>query len=77
MQLKYGFCTLFLMFKDKSISGILSVFKFGEKFSKNKNNKEGFKCKECGMNFNAKERMEAHKKIAHSGKGEKKKQAHR
>ena len=43
MQLKYGFCTLFLMFKDKSISGILSVFKFGEKISKNKNNKDKYR----------------------------------
>lgn len=67
----------FLMPKDKSKSKILSLFKFGERFSKNKNNGEGFKCKECGMNFNAKEKMENHKKIAHSGKGEKKKQSNR
>ena len=68
-----GNASLFLMSKDKGKSRISSLFKFREKFSKNKGNDEVFKCKECGMNFNAKERMEAHKKIAHSGKGEKKK----
>jgi hypothetical protein len=31
------------------------------------------KCKECNMEFNTKERMNAHKKIAHSGRGDKKK----
>ena len=72
-----GIVSLFLMSKDKSKSRISSLFKFREKFSKNKGNENVFKCKEWGMNFNAKERMEAHKKIAHSGKGEKKKQAHR
>ena len=72
-----GIVSFFLMFKDKSKSSLLGLFKFKEKFSKNKGNQEVFKCKECGMKFNAKERMEAHKKIAHSGKGEKKKQAHR
>jgi len=73
MQLKYGYCFIILMSKDKSKSRISSLFKFREKFSKNKGNDNVFKCKECGMNFNAKERMEAHKKIAHSGKGEKNK----
>ena len=68
-----GIASLFLMSKDKSKSRISSLFKFKEKFSKNKSNDNVIKCKECGMNFNAKERMEAHKKIAHSGKGEKKK----
>lgn len=68
-----GNASLFLMSKDKGKSRISSLFKFREKFSKNKGNDDVFKCKECGMNFNAKERMEAHKKIAHSGKGEKKK----
>ena len=68
-----GIVSLFLMSKDKSKSRISSLFKFREKFSKNKSNDNVIKCKECGMNFNAKERMEAHKKIAHSGKGEKKK----
>lgn len=72
-----GVVSLFLMSKDKSKSRILNLFKFREKLSKNKVNQESFKCKECGMNFNAKERMESHKKIAHSGKGEKKKQANR
>jgi hypothetical protein len=65
------------MSKDKSKSRLLGLLKFKEKFSKNKDNQEVFKCKECNMKFNAKERMEAHKKIAHSGKGEKKKQTHR
>ena len=68
-----GIVSLFLMSKDKGKSRISSLFKFREKFSKNKGNDNVFKCKECGMKFNAKERMEAHKKIAHSGKGEKKK----
>ena len=72
-----GIVSFLLMSKDKSKSRISSLFNFKEKFSKNKGNQEIFKCKECGMNFNAKERREAHKKIAHSGKGEKKKQAHR
>jgi hypothetical protein len=33
------------------------------------------KCKECNMEFNTKDRMNAHKKIAHSGKGDKKKKS--
>ena len=68
---------LFLMPKDKNKSRLSSLFKFTEKFSKNKSDQEIFKCKECGMTFSAKDRMESHKKIAHSGKGEKKKQANR
>jgi len=63
------------MSKDKNKSKLSTLFKFREKFSKNKSNKEEYKCKECGMTFSAKERMDSHKKIAHSGKGEKKKQA--
>ena len=72
-----GIVSFFLMSTDKSKSRLSSLIKFKEKFSKNKGNQEVFKCKECGMNFNAKEGMESHKKIAHSGKGEKKKQTHR
>ena len=62
-----------MMSKGKSKSKLASLFNFKEKFSKNKSNDNVIKCKECGMNFNAKERMEAHKKIAHSGRGDKKK----
>jgi uncharacterized C2H2 Zn-finger protein len=31
------------------------------------------KCKECGMTFQEKSRLEIHRKKAHSGKGERKK----
>ena len=31
------------------------------------------KCKECGMTFQEKGRLEVHRKKAHSGKGERKK----
>jgi uncharacterized C2H2 Zn-finger protein len=31
------------------------------------------KCKECGMTFQEKERLDIHRKKAHSGKGERKK----
>ena len=31
------------------------------------------KCKECGMTFQGKERLEIHRRKAHSGKGERKK----
>lgn len=31
------------------------------------------KCKECGMQFESKERLKVHSKKAHSGKGERKK----
>jgi uncharacterized C2H2 Zn-finger protein len=30
-------------------------------------------CKECGMKFTEKERLKKHRKIAHSGRGERKK----
>jgi uncharacterized Zn-finger protein len=30
-------------------------------------------CKECGMKFTEQERLKKHKKIAHSGRGERKK----
>lgn len=32
-----------------------------------------FSCKECGMGFTEKERLKKHRKIAHSGRGERKK----
>ncbi len=32
-------------------------------------------CKECGMKFTEQERLKKHKKIAHSGRGERKKPA--
>ena len=31
------------------------------------------KCKQCGMTFQGKERLEIHRRKAHSGKGERKK----
>ena len=31
------------------------------------------KCKECGMTFQGKDRLDIHRKKAHSGKGERKK----
>jgi hypothetical protein len=30
-------------------------------------------CKECGMEFTEKERLKKHRKVAHSGRGERKK----
>lgn len=36
-------------------------------------NTELFSCKECGMKFTEKERLKKHRKIAHSGRGERKK----
>ena len=64
-----------MMSKEKGKSKLASLFKFKDKFSKNKRTDEIMKCKECHMEFNTKERMNAHKKIAHSGRGEKKKKA--
>ena len=32
-----------------------------------------FPCKECGMKFTEQERLKKHRKIAHSGRGERKK----
>lgn len=64
-----------MMSKEKSKSKLASLFKFKDKFSKSKGTNEVMKCKECHMEFNTKERMNAHKKIAHSGRGEKKKKA--
>jgi hypothetical protein len=63
-----------MMSKGKSKSKLLSLFNFKEKFSKNKED-EVTKCKECNMEFNTKERMNSHKKIAHSGRGDKKKKS--
>jgi len=42
---------------------------------KTKDDHEIFKCKVCNMEFDNKDRMNIHKKIAHAGKGEKKKQS--
>jgi hypothetical protein len=64
-----------MMSKGKSKSKLSSLFNFKEKFSKNKGEDEVTKCKECNMEFNTKERMNAHKKIAHSGRGDKKKKS--
>ncbi|HEU4483204.1 MAG TPA: hypothetical protein VFR65_09140 [Nitrososphaeraceae archaeon] len=64
-----------MMSKGKSKSKLSSLFNFKEKFSKNKGADEVMKCKECNMEFNTKDRMNAHKKIAHSGKGDKKKKS--
>ena len=63
-----------MMSKGKSKSKLSSLFNF-KKFSKNKGADEVMKCKECNMEFNTKDRMNAHKKIAHSGKGDKKKKS--
>jgi hypothetical protein len=64
------------MSKGKSKSKLSSLFKFKEKFAKNKGDDNVTKCKECNMEFNTKDRMNAHKKIAHSGRGDKKKKQH-
>jgi hypothetical protein len=63
------------MSKDKARSKISNLFKFKEKFHKAKDDHEIFKCKVCKMEFDNKDRMDIHKKIAHSGKGEKKNQS--
>ena len=39
----------------------------------NSNKTSSVKCKECGMMFEEKGRLEIHRKKAHSGKGERKK----
>ena len=54
-----------MMFKGKSKSKFLSLFNLKEKFSKNKGEDEVYRCKQCNMEFNTKEQMNAHKKIAH------------
>jgi hypothetical protein len=64
-----------MLSKGKSKSKLSSLFNFKEKFFKNKGADEVTKCKECNMEFNTKERMNAHKKIAHSGKADKKKKS--
>ena len=64
------------MSKGKSKSKLSSLFNFKEKFAKNKGDYNVTKCKECNMEFNTKDRMNAHKKIAHSGRGDKKKKQH-
>jgi hypothetical protein len=67
-----SFC---LLSKDKARSKISNLFKFKEKLYKTKDDHEIFKCKVCNMEFDNKDRMNIHKKIAHAGKGEKKKQS--
>jgi hypothetical protein len=64
------------MSKGKNKSKLSSLFNFKEKFTKNKGDDNVTKCKECNMEFNTKDRMNAHKKIAHSGRGDKKKKQH-
>jgi len=64
-----------MMSKDKARSKILNLFKLKEKLYKTKDDQHIFKCKICKMEFDNKDRMNIHKKIAHSGKGEKKKQS--
>ena len=64
------------MSKEKSKSKLSSLFNIKEKFAKNKGDGNVTKCKECNMEFNTKDRMNAHKKIAHSGRGDKKKKQH-
>lgn len=39
----------------------------------NHRNKEGVKCKHCEMDFENKERLKIHSRIAHTGRGERKK----
>jgi hypothetical protein len=65
-----------MMSKGKSKSKLSSLFNFKEKLSKHKGDDQVNKCKECNMEFDNKERMSAHKKIAHSGRGDKKKKQH-
>ena len=65
-----------MMSKGKSKSKLLSLFNLKEKLSKHKGDDQVTKCKECKLEFNTKERMNAHKKIAHSGRGDKKKKQH-
>jgi hypothetical protein len=42
----------------------------------NRNDKEGVKCKHCEMGFENKERLKIHSRIAHTGRGERKKKDH-
>lgn len=39
----------------------------------NRVDKEGVKCKHCEMGFENKERLKIHSRIAHTGRGERKK----
>jgi hypothetical protein len=39
----------------------------------NRRDKEGVKCKHCEMGFENKERLKIHSRIAHTGRGERKK----
>ena len=42
----------------------------------NRVHKEGVKCKHCEMGFENKERLKIHSRIAHTGRGERKKKDH-
>jgi hypothetical protein len=54
---------------------ILSFFKRikRETAGNSRVDKEGVKCKHCEMDFENKERLKIHSRIAHTGRGEKKK----
>ena len=54
---------------------ILSFFKRikRESAGNNRVDKEGVKCKHCEMDFENKERLKIHSRIAHTGRGERKK----
>ena len=55
------------------MSLIKQFFKRKDKEEKvDKNNKAIVKCKECGMHFENKDRLNVHEKKAHSGRGERK-----
>ena len=47
-----------------------------ENAGKNGVDKESVKCKHCEMGFENKERLKKHSRIAHTGRGERKKKNH-
>ena len=55
----------------------LSFFKKNKRENTgNRIDKEGVKCKHCEMGFENKERLKIHSRIAHTGRGERKKKEH-
>ena len=52
---------------------ILSFFKRIKRENAGRVDKEGVKCKHCEMDFENKETLKIHSRIAHTGRGERKK----
>ena len=50
--------------------------KMGKEGNKHDNRDKSVKCKHCKMSFENKERLKVHSRIAHSGRGERKKNDH-